>query len=1116
MLHYNHIAKWLYLLIVVFSNILTLKSQNLQFLKVEADHSGIHFNNQLNETKTESALIYDNFYSGGGVAIGDINNDGLPDIYFAGNQVSDKLYLNQGDFKFKDITTSSGIKEKSGWSTGVVLADVNADGWLDIYVCKSIYEADESLRTNELYINNGDPNTSGMVTFTEQAQAWGIASMQRSQQAAFFDYDKDGDLDLFLVNQPPNPGPFSPLKGYDWRKPELGCQLFKNNGTSFTDVTVAAGVSAKGYGLGVSTADFNNDGWLDIYVSNDYNSPDFLYINNQDGTFKNTLTESMGHISFFSMGIDAADINNDGLMDIAVLDMVAEDNYRLKANMGGMEPESFWQTVAEGGHYQYMFNTLQLNRGTDANGITHFSDIAQMAGTAYSDWSWSPLFADFDNDGDKDLYCTNGLVRDLRNTDALKNLGTYYKAAVQKFQTENPEVKNADIWDIIDPQVALELFPSQPLSNYFFQSTGDLKFKNIAAAAGLDDKGFSTGAAYADLDLDGDLDLVINNMNDKAWIYNNTSQGNYLRVKLSDGKQNSLFGTRVAVKSGKTTQYFELSNTRGFYSSSENIAHFGLGKYSKADEVVITWNDGTMSILKNVAANQVLEINKADTKTYSVMQDQPLPLFKNYTQEFGLDWQHEENEFDDYIREVLLPHKMSQLGPAIAVGDINKDGFEDVFIGGAKDYSPALFLQREGGIFKKIGTPIFNRDKQSEDVDAVFFDADLDGDLDLYVVSGGNEMPKADFTYDDRLYINDNLVFTKSTALPSIPISGSVAKPFDYDGDGDMDIFVGGRQVPGAYPSATSSYILKNMLKENGQLSFENVTETIAPDLINLGMVTDAIWTDYDQDGDKDILVVGEWMPITLFKNESKGSEVVFTKSIPLAKSEGWWYTAEQHDLDGDGDMDYLLGNLGLNSKYKANHQEPFSVHYDDFDGNGSYDIVLSYYNFGKKYPVRGRSCSSQQIPDLATEFPTYDLFAQADVFEVYGEDKIQQALNLDVHTFNSVWVENKGDGEFELHDLPRTAQLSTINDFLVLDHDGKKEIVLAGNMYNAEVETPRQDGNMGLVLRVSNNKMEVVPPTKSQLYLPKEVKRLVPITIKGKSYFLVATNNDKLEIWGR
>jgi len=1070
---------------------------------MDSKKTGITFSNMLNESKSASALLFDNFYSGGGVAIGDINNDKLPDLFFAGNQVGDKLYINKGNFKFEDRTEASGIKDAGKWSTGVTMADVNGDGWLDIYVCKAIYEDDKNKRANEFYLNNGDG------TFTEQAEKWGIATTQRSQTATFLDYDNDGDLDLFVVNQPPNPGIFSPMKPYDWRSEKYSCQLFKNIGDLFVDATLIAGVNSKGYGLGVSAADFNNDGWTDLYVSNDYNSPDFLYINQKDGTFKNTLDESTGHTSFFSMGTDAADINNDGWLDISVVDMVAEDNYRLKANMGGMEPESFWATVKEGGHYQYMFNTLQLNRGVDGNGIVHFSDIAQMAGVAYSDWSWSPLFADFDNDGDRDLFCTNGLVRDLRNSDASKALKDYYQAAIKKFEIENPDKKDVDFWDLIDLQTALEIYPSEPLSNYFFENNGakTLKFESKSKDIGLGEEGFSTGAAYADLDLDGDLDLVINNLNGESWVYRNESKGNFFTIQVKDGKQKTPFGARVEITQNGKTQYAELSNSRGFYSSSEPVLHFGLPSKANLEKVVVKWMDGSKLELRNIKTNQWFTADKQAVTTKKWTAEAPNSTFKNYTADYLPKWKHTENKFDDYIREVLLPHKMSQTGPALAIADVNGDKLEDIFVGGANGFPALIMLQGANGKFSISSNATFINDKGYEDVGAVLFDVDNDGDNDLYVVSGGNEAIAGDAIFQDRLYLNDNGNWVKSDALPKIIESGGIVRPFDYDNDGDLDLFVSGRQVPGLYPAPASSYLLQNQFSETKTVKFENITAEVAPEFAKIGMVTDAVWTDYDHDDDMDLLLTGEWMPITLFEN----IDGVFKKNIPLEKSEGWWNTIEIVDINKDGYDDYLLGNLGMNSKYNASEQEPFSVHFDDFDENGSKDIVLSYYNFGKKYPVRGRSCSSQQIPDIKDKFPTYDLFAQADVYEVYGESSLQQALNYDVYNFKSSILYNK-KGKLKLDELPRMAQMASINVFTIFND----KIIAAGNMLNTEVETPRQDGNMGLVLEMNKKgKIKAIPSQESGLFLPNEVKHLEKITVAGKEMILVVRNNGWIELIG-
>lgn len=1080
--------------------ITTLSAQNTPlFTTLTTEKTGVTFKNQLTETQEHSALIFDNFYGGGGVAIGDINNDDLPDIYFAGNQVGDELYVNKGKLRFQNATEKAGILNRNTWTTGVVMADVNGDGWLDIYVCKAVYEESETQRENEFYLNNGDG------TFQEVAAKWGINSNQRSQQASFLDYDRDGDLDLFLVNQPPNPGILSGLKGKDWRSTQFSSQLFENQGDTFIEATEKAGVQTDGFGLSVSVADYNNDYYPDIYMSCDYNSPDRLFINQKDGTFKNTLPESMAHTSFFAMGTDAADFNNDGLIDLAVLDMVAEDNYRLKANMGGMEPEAFWQTVEEGGHYQYMFNTLQLNRGVNGDGTTIFSDIAQMAGTAYSDWSWSPLIADFDNDGYKDLFCTNGLVRDLRNTDANTDIRTYINAAIQKFQIQNPTIRDANIWDIVDWKVVLDMYPSQKLPNYMFKNKGNLSFDKVAEEWGLAQPSFSTGAAYGDLDKDGDLDLVVNNLNDKPFIYQNNSKQNYLRIVLKNGEKQGIHGVRVSIRVGEETQFVELTDARGFYSSSEPVVHFGIGAAEKVDVVNVYYQKAKVMTKANVKANKVMEFDIAKAAGFKGILPRGDYFFK--TEKTKLTYQ--ENDFNDFDREVLLPHRMSQMGPALAIADVNGDGREDVYLGGAKDQVAQLFLQQENGQLKAENVLAFTIDQDREDVDALFFDADGDGDQDLYVVSGSNEEETGSYLYQDRFYENKNGNLSSSPdALPDFFESGGVVTAADYDGDGDQDLFVGGRQMPGQYPSPANSFLLKNEWKEQGEIKFSIAQSA---DFQSLGMVTSAVWVDIDNDKDQDLIIAGEWMPITTFRNEGGTLKKEITNG--LTNSNGWWNTLTTADLDGDGDQDIIAGNLGKNYKFKASKEEPFSVYYEDFDENGSMDIVLSYYNFGKEYPVRGRSCSSQQVPTLAEEFPTYDQFASSDIFQVYGEENLEKSLHLEAYQMASVWLENEGIKGFTVHELPIEAQLSSTNAILAEDfnEDGHVDLLLGGNLYGSEVETPRADASIGcLLIGDGMGNFTAIPALKSGLYLEGEVRHVVPFE---KNILVGANQVDKLQL---
>ena len=1076
------------------------------FTLLHSDQTNITFENRLVDTKAHNIFFYENYYSGGDTAIGDFNRDGLADIYFTGNLVGDRLYINQGNFNFKDITLSAGIEDNGAWSSGVVVADVNGDGWDDIYVCNEMYENDLELRKNKLYINNGD------LTFAERAAEYGIADSGRSRQAIFFDYDLDNDLDLFLLNSPPEPGKYSGMSWDNLMIDKYSSRLYQNQGGSFKDVTASAGVLKAGFPNSASAGDFNNDGWPDIYVANDFRAPDFLYLNNGDGTFTNIIQEATRHISNFSMGVDVGDINNDGLLDIFVLDMAAEDNYRSKANMSGMNPQAFWQVVNEGGHFQYMFNTLQLNQGNN-----HFSDIAQLAGVSSTDWSWSNLIADLDNDGHKDIFVTNGIKREIRNTDAFLKIPRYVKAAVRDYQKKHPGQKGLNIWDVVNLDSVLAFLPSQKLSNYAFKNNGDLTFTKKSKDWGLDQLTFSNGSAFADLDNDGDLDLVVNNINDKAFIYrNNAGQlmaNNYLRVKLTDGENRYLTGAKVEIQHSGHLQFFEITAARGMFSSSEQIAHFGLGKDRKVDKLTITWPDQTQTVRKNIKVNRLLEIDKSKSPARPPAPSQGQePVFQHYTAQSGISVRHRENDFDDFSKQVLLPHQLSRFGPALAVGDVDDNGLEDFYLGGASGYSGELYLQQPEQKFHKMtGTP-WEADKMSEDVDALFFDLEGDGDLDLYVVSGGNEFEAGNSNYQDRLYINVGGKFEKAEGvLPPMPFSGSKVVPADYDNDGDIDLFVGGRLTPHAYPMPGKSFLLNN----NGG-KFSDVTGTAIPGLSDLGMVTDAVWTDYDLNGTTDLIVVGEWMPITLFKNTGKVFKNI-TAETGFMETTGWWFDIAKADFDNDGDDDYFVGNLGKNSKYKASEDEPFQVHYDDFDGNGSKDIVLSYYNFGEVYPVRGKSCSSQQIPSLRKKFKTYDLFASSDLNAIYGVDNLGKALHYAVKTFSSVFIENMGNGQFQLKELPNEAQLSGINDFIVddFDKDGNLDVLLAGNFYAAEVETPRHDASVGLLLAGDGkNNFKVITPQDSGFYASYDVKNMEVIQVGKDKMILVGVNDDFLQVF--
>ncbi len=1095
----------------------TASSPQPLFTLKSAKESGIHFNNKVEDTPDHNILIYSNYYGGGGVGIGDFNNDQLPDIYFAGNLVKDQLYLNKGNLNFEEITDQAGIIDNGAWSSGVIVGDVNKDGWMDIYVTCELYDDKPLLRKNKLYINNQDN------TFTESAEQYGVADSQRTRHATFLDYDNDGDLDLFLCNQPPNPGDYSPFYDTELLLEPYRIRLLELEGKKYIDVTEEVGLSRTGFPNSVIASDLNGDGWTDLYVANDFWVEDWLFLNNGNGSFTEKIHDHTKHISFSSMGVDAADINNDGELDMMVLDMVAEDNYRLKANMSGMDPDRFWKVVNDGGHYQYMFNTLHFNQGG-----ARFSDIAQLANVASTDWSWSVLMADFDNDGWKDIHITNGLLRDIRNTDANKKFAKYVESNVFSYLQSKPDPNaQVSLWDIVDIKKTIEIVPSQKLSNYAFRNNGDLTFSKSMEDWGMTQETFSSGSAYADFDLDGDLDLVINHVNDIASVYENHSVDklgkHFLRIQaVADEPHLSLLGTKIWLQGEEGIQFFEITTARGMYSCSEQLAHFGLGASEHVKAIVVRWTDGTYTQLTDIKADQTLSVvysESAKEASSSIIEAliQPKEEDQSYLTYIppssSVSYLHKENEFDDYTYQVLLPHKMSTFGPHISEGDVNGDGLDDFYIGGSATYKGKLFLQQDDGQFTWSPCSAFDEDKRHEDMGSLFFDYDNDGDLDLYVSSGGNEFRPESDAYQDRLYINDGSgKFTKAVdVLPEVTISSSKIRASDVDKDGDLDLFVGGRHIPWAYPEAASSVLLIN----DGD-HFRDATAMLAPALADIGMVNDAKWSDYNNDGWEDLILVGEWMPITILENR-EGQLTLVEAIDPLHQKTGWFFSIESADIDKDGDEDFVVGNLGLNYKYKASPKEPFEVYYYDFDENGSKDVVLTYYNFGIKFPLRGRSCSSQQVPILQQKFKTYDLFASSDVFEVYGEQSLENALHYEATDFASAYVENLGNGEFAWHPLPIQAQFSSVNDLLIDDfnNDDHLDILLAGNLYQAEVETARNDAGYGLML-VGDSKGNFRPIDKetSGFYVPYDVKSMASLKTKEGRYIVVGSNQAPLSIY--
>lgn len=1072
------------------------------FQALDSKQTNIKFKNIIPENELTNSFVYEYVYNGGGVAVGDINNDGLNDIYFTSNLGDNKLYLNKGNLEFQDITEESGTNDNKGWSTGVNMIDINNDNLLDIYVCKSGPFDRKDLLANKLFINKGN-NENGIPVFEEAASSFGFTNIDYSIQSAFFDYDQDGDLDMYLLNH--NPQTFSELgtEGFSY----LGDKFFVNENGKFVDKTKEVGIysNAISYGLGIGISDLNLDGWPDMYVSNDYFENDYMYINQKDGTFKEVIKEATNHISTFSMGNDIADFNNDGYTDIITLDMVSEDNYGMKASMASMDPQKFYDNVKNGKHYQYMYNSLQKNSTyVDSTGVPFFSDIGQMTGISNTDWSWAPLFADFDNDGLKDIFITNGIKRDFRNKDFYNSMQDFIKQNADALT--NPKKINS----------LIQKTPNRPYKNYFYKNNDNLSFSK-ATDEWLPNasKSYSNGAAYADLDNDGDLEIIINNVDQEATILKNNAvemnSNNFLQFQFKNMPKNTKgIGAKVLLYTSKGKQIYENYVSRGYQSSIPSKIHIGIGDLNKIDSVLVVWSDNKFQKFDSIKINEenIFNYNMAiasfDTKPAEVRRQ----IFSRY--ELTNKITHKENDFDDYKEQILLPHKMSQFGPSLAVADVNNDNLEDVFIGGATGYESKLFIQKSDGSFQLTNNPIFIKDKIHEDIDALFFDIDNDNDLDLYVVSGGNEFKSGSANYQDRIYINNGSGNFSKLSVDNTNFSGSVVKAKDFDNDGDIDVFVGGRHVPHQYPLPASSKLFEN---RDGKLV--DVTDEKAAELKDIGMVTDAIWTDYDNDNDLDLMVVGEWMPITIFKNTNGKFSKIETPS--LAKTKGWWFSIEQGDFDKDGDTDYIVGNLGLNYKYKTTSDKPFDIYYKDFDGNGKEDIVLGYYNFGKHYPVRGFSCSSSQVPSLKKSIKKYDIFASMELKDVYGEENIADALHLTADTFTSSYLENLGNGEFKVSQLPIESQFSSINDILIDDfnQDGNQDVLLVGNLFVSEIETPRNDAGTGtLLLGDGKNNFKAVPYLESGFFANKDAKKMKFLKSKKSKFVLVANNNDVLQVF--
>ena len=1027
----------------------TNQSETKLFTTIPSSESGIDFVNELIETVESNYYQYNYSYIGGGVAAADFNNDGLIDLFFTSNTRDNKLYLNKGDFKFEDITAKAGIIKRKGFDAGVAIADVNNDGFVDIYISRGGWQDEDNKFANMLYVNNGD------LTFTEKAQEMGLADTNRGINATFFDYDRDNDLDVYVSNSPDITGRVQvldlievqtdpktiALKGSD--------RLYRNDGSGhFTDISIKAGIKPDiGFGLNPQVGDLNQDGWLDIYVCNDFNIPDFAYINNQDGTFSEKRNELVKHMSFNSMGSDIVDVNNDGFFDLMTLDMNPEDHVRSKTTMAMTSVNQFNLMVNKNYHYQYMHNMLHINNG---NGT--FREISQSAGVANTDWSWSILSADFDLDRYNDIYITNGVFRDVMNRDKLNETMQILRKNQRK---PTPE----DFFNFA------KLLPQQKLNNHFFKNNGDLSFLDTSTQWADSSLTFSNGAVYADLDNDGDLDIVANNINDEATVLKNNASGmegnNYLKVAFK-GPDGNKFGIGTTVKvylinDGVITR--QLINSRGFLSSVSNTLHFGLGKTKTINNIEVIWPDGKSEQLSDISVNQILQIEYANAGALLESESQ---LKSTLFSKIDTKFEHQDPKSNDYQSQILLPHKLSQTGPAIAKADINSDGLEDVFLGGGRNQSGQLLLAQRNGTFKSIKIVDFENDKQKEDVGACFFDADNDGDHDLYVVSGSYEFDRNSELLQDRLYINNgkgNFIKAKDR-LPVMLTAGSVVKASDYDQDGDMDLFVGGRVIPGKYPYPPTSYLLLN-----NQGSFTVSTINLAPELTRIGMVTDAVWSDMDDDGDVDLLVTGEWMGIEVFINE-KNALTRSDRYPELARKTGWWNRLFIADIDNNGIKDIVAGNLGLNYKFHASEEKPFHIYTRDFDGNGVEDVVLAKYYNNKQVPVRGKTCMTQQLPQLIRRIPSYNDFASRDLESILGND-LESALHFQAVEFRTGIFFGDSKSEYAFSPLSNEVQQSPVNSILYhdFDRDGHKDLLVAGNNYMSEVETTRSDAGIGSFL---------------------------------------------------
>ncbi len=1058
------------------------------------NRTGVNFSNDITETYATFFEFFPNVYNGGGVASGDVNNDGLIDLFFSGNQVEDKLYINKGDFKFKDISKKAGIN-KHGWSNGATMVDVNQDGWLDIYVARGGFNEIPSVRQNVLYINNQDG------TFTEKAEEYGLADQGYSMHTVFFDMDNDNDLDMYLMNRASDFYiPLSDMYDRNLNPPLANTdKLFMNDGNhNFIDVSEERGIKNYSYSLGIVAGDINNDGWTDIFIANDFSTPDILYMNKGNGYFENKVDEAMNHISLYSMGVDLADFNNDLMEDYMVMEMRSTDYIRSKVSMPSMDVAGFNAIVDAGMHKQYMHNMLHMNIGD-----TKFSEVSQLCGVAKTDWSWSSLFYDFNNDGLKDIYVTNGIRRDPMNGDSKLKLQEYVEKNKGKF--ENPEDLFGDGFEGI-----INSYNPVKLPNYLYLNKGNFNFELIDSDGDLGVESFSNGCSVADLDNDGDLDIIVNNIEDKAFILENKSTGkNWTKINLKGpAKNQSGLGAKVYLYTAEGNQFFQQKTTRGYLSSQSPIIHFGLNNQKTIDSIVVVWQDQLVTKITQPEINTELTIAYEDAVRTEIEGTNAKPLFANVSDKvLNHKILHEDNQVNEFAEQVLLPHEFSKSGPKLALADINKDGINDFYLAGSRGKPGKLFLSSGGSKWIEKQMPAFENDKDFEDSDAVFIDYDADGDLDLFVASGGSDMAEGNPLYQNRLYRNTSNSFSKAD-FPSAMHNSSKVLSGDFDNDGDDDLFVGGFVKANTYPQSESSSFFRN---DNGK--FVDVTDEWFEDKAE-GIVFDAIFEDLDYNGQAELVIVGEWMPVTVLSYVN-GKFKDLTSDFGLASTVGWWNSVKSVDLDNDGKLDLVLGNLGENYKFKSNDKNKFKVFANDFDENGTYDVFLANEKDNKLLPVRGKECSSQQMPIINEKFPTFNEFAHAELNDILGS-KIESSINFNADILSSIILKNNG-GSFSIMPLPKEAQLSALSciapfDF---DKDGKMDLLVGGNRFDTEVETTPSDASPGfLLLNKGNFEFEAIYPRESGLYLSGNVKDIELIKTKDKLYILASENKGPLSFY--